>query len=287
MSLDDIPGVLTMAAPEAPVTPVVFDSPHSGSMYPADFGSVLPLAVLRKAEDSYVDALFADAPHHGAWLLKAQFPRIYIDPNRNLADLDLDLLADPWPGPVAPSEKTARGLGLIWRRSNTNRSIYDRRLSAREVQARIDTYYVPYHAALRRLLDDTHARFGTVYHINCHSMPSFSNDLSPEGPGLERPEFNLGDRDGTTCGANFTRFVAETLTRLGGSVSVNKPYKGVELVRAYSNPRTGRHSLQIEIKRNLYMDEETLEKRPGFDRLQGLMSQLAQAVCAYARERPA
>ncbi|MGE5766303.1 MAG: N-formylglutamate amidohydrolase [Bacteroidota bacterium] len=270
-------------APQAAPAPVVFDSPHSGTEYPADFCSIAPLAVLRRAEDAFVDELFGSAPRHGAPLIAARFPRIYIDPNRDLVDLDPAMLDGPWPEPLTPSRKTELGVGLIWRIMPPSAPLYDRLLGVEEVRGRIERCWKPYHRAVAGALDETHRRFGKVWHVNCHSMPAMGNAASEDGP-VSRAEFVLGDRDGTTCAPEFTAFVAGMLRDLGYHVKINEPYKGVELVRRYSDPARGRHSLQIEVNRKLYMDEETREKNAGFARVQADLDRLVAAICDYARE---
>lgn len=264
--------------------PLVFDSPHSGTQYPADFDSVVPHLTLRRAEDTHVEALYAAAPAHGAVLIAAEFPRSYIDTNRSLLDIDAALLDAPWPGPINASNKTEKGIGLVWRLLDTGEPIYRRKLSIAEVQHRIARYYAPYHKAVRDALNAAHKHYGAVWHINCHSMPAMSSLISDEGPGVARADFVLGDRDGTTCDPAFTTFVALTLRGMGYDVRVNDPYKGVELVRAFSDPAAHRHSLQIEINRKLYMNEETRERNAGFDALQANITRLIAAVARYARE---
>lgn len=269
-------------APQGAPAPVVFDSPHSGTEYPADFRSIAPLAVLRRAEDAFVDELFGSAPRHGAPLIAARFPRIYIDPNRDLVDLDPAMLDGPWPEPLRPSRKTELGVGLIWRIMPPSAPLYDRLLGVEEVRGRIDRCWQPYHNAVAAALDETYGRFGKVWHLNCHSMPAQGNAASEDGP-VARAEFVLGDRDGTTCAPEFTAFIAAFLRDLGYQVKINEPYKGVELVRRYSDPARGRHSLQIEVNRKLYMDEETREKHEGFAALQANLEKLVAAICDYAR----
>ncbi|HET8729050.1 MAG TPA: N-formylglutamate amidohydrolase, partial [Alphaproteobacteria bacterium] len=243
-----------------------------------------PLGILRKAEDTFVDELYRAAPSKGAALLSALFPRSYMDTNRTLDDLDPDLLGEPWPEPLAPGVKTRNGQGLIWRICPPDHRIYDRKLGVAEVRNRIDRFWRPYHAKLKEALDARHAEFGRFWHIDCHSMPSVSSVTSPEGAGFVRPDFVLGDRDGTTAAPEFTEFVRQELAGMGYDVKVNDPYKGVELVRAYSDPANGRHSLQIEINRKLYMDEETFRRSDGFAKLQADITRLIDAIIAYARE---
>lgn len=268
--------------PAATAAPVVFDSPHSGTVYPPDFRPAVPLQLLRGGEDRFVDELVADAPRHGAVLIEARFARTYIDPNRTLVDLDTDLLDAPWPGPVSPSEHTERGVGLIFRAIGDEVAIYDRRLSVAEVQRRIDLCWRPYHEALDAALEEAYRRWVAVWHVNCHSMTAIGNALSPD-PGRKRPDFVLGDRDGTSCEPAFTAFVGETLEEMGYSVAVNDPYQGAELVLRHGRPAQRRHSLQIEINRGLYMDPDTLERTTGFPALRASLDRLAARICDYAR----
>ncbi|MBL8522030.1 MAG: N-formylglutamate amidohydrolase [Betaproteobacteria bacterium] len=264
--------------------PVVFDSPHSGTVYPADFDHHVDLAELRRAEDTHVEKLYAAAPLHGATLIAANFPRSYVDANRSLLDIDPELLDGPWPGPVNASRKTSKGIGLVWRLTDTGAPIYRRKLTVAEVQARIANCYAPYHKALRDAINAARKHYGAVWHIDCHSMPATSNVLSEEGPGVARADFVLGDRDGTTCSPGFTQFVAAQLRGMGYDVRINDPYKGVELVRAYSDPSDQRHSLQIEVNRKLYMDEATREPNAGFEALHTDLTKLVAAIAAYARD---
>ena len=262
--------------------PVVFDSPHSGTVYPADFDTVVPHLTLRRAEDTHVEALYAAAPDHGAVLIAADFPRSYIDANRSLLDIDAALLDGAWPGPINVSKKTEKGIGLVWRLLDTGEPIYASKLTVAEVQARIATCYAPYHKAVRDAINAAHKHYGAVWHLNCHSMPATSSVISEEGPGVPRADFVLGDRDGTSCAPEFTAFVALTLRSMGYDVRINDPYKGVELVRAYSDPSAHKHSLQIEVNRKLYMDEVSRERNANFAKLQGDISTLIAAISNYA-----
>jgi len=264
---------------------LVLDSPHSGTDYPDDFRPAVAHVALRQAEDTFVDELYARGPELGAILIRARFPRSYIDPNRSLLDIDASLLDAPWPGPAIPSRKTQLGIGLIWRLLDTGAPVYDRRLSVEEVKQRIVRYHQPYQRAVKDALDRAHEHFGAVWHLNLHSMPAVSSAISEEGPGVSRADFVLGDRDGSTCEPEFTALVADVLRGMGYDVRINDPYKGVELVRAFSDPKDGRHSLQIEANRRLYMDERSRERSAGFVSLQRDLGRLLEQVAAYARKR--
>jgi N-formylglutamate amidohydrolase len=264
-------------------SPLVLDSPHSGTSYPPDFACAVDFGVLRTAEDTWVDDLWGGAVDQGVPLLGATFPRSYIDANRSLDDVDPALLDAPWPGPLSGSAKVRLGKGLIWRMLDDGTPLYGRKLSVAEVQHRIDACWRPYHAAVRKLLDDTHASLGKVWHINCHSMPSVAGAYATDKPGLVHPDFVLGDLDGTTADPAFAAFVAAWLRERGYDVAINDPYKGVELVRAYGNPAQGRHSLQIEINRKLYMDEVSLRPNAGYAKLKQDLNGLTEALLAWMR----
>ena len=275
-----IPGVLERHDPGAEPVPVVFDSPHSGTAYPADFRHVVSRHALRAAEDMYVDELFGAAPAHGATLLRALFPRSYIDVNRAPLDLDPALLDGDWPGELRPGGKTRAGKGLI-RTQAQGEPIYDRRLAVVEVQARLQRYYQPYHDALHDLVAATRAAHGAVWHVNCHSWTP--PDSGRDGRPVNHVDFCLGTRDGTTCDPRFTEHIARLLRSMGYEVRVNRPFRGMEVIKRHGRPQEGQHSVQIEINRNLYMHRRGYHKLEGFAELQANLERLIAAICDYSR----
>lgn len=271
--------------PTVPQLPLVLDSPHSGTQFPADFGAIVSEHDLRDGEDCFIDALYRPAAEQGMPLLAALFPRTYLDPNRHEGDIDLDLVeGGAWPHVHVPSGKAGIGKALVWRTLDDSRPIYGRKLTVAEIEARIATCHRPYHAALRGLLDAAHARFGRVVHLNCHSMNAVAGAMGEGGAGQARADFVLGDRDSSSCDPALTAFVRERLVACGYEVKVNDPFKGVELVRAYSNPAAGRHSLQVEINKRLYMDEPSRQPHAGFVTLQRDLMALLPQIAAWARQ---
>jgi N-formylglutamate amidohydrolase len=264
--------------------PLVLDSPHSGFEFPADFDAAVSEHDLRDGEDCFVDELYLPAVELGVPLLAATFPRTYLDPNRHRGDVDLGLVeGGRWPHEYAPSGKARIGKALVWRTLDDGRPIYARRLKVDEILGRIERCHAPYHGALAGLIDAGRARHGAVYHLNCHSMNAVSGAMGEGGPGQARADFVLGDRDGTTCDPAFTEFVRSVLASMGYDVRVNDPYKGVELVRAFSDPRAGRHSLQVEINKRLYMDESARTRHDGFATLQKNLLHMVEAILDYVR----
>jgi N-formylglutamate deformylase len=279
-----LPGVLVRYEPASGVAqaPVVFDSPHSGYAYPGDFDHAVPRDLLRRAEDAFVDDLYESAPASGAAFLKALFPRAYIDPNRHEDEIDTGMLAEPWPRPVRASEKAEMGLGLVRRLIKGRLNIYDRPLGVDEIMARIESYHRPYHAELAAMIDGRLAAFGAVWHVNCHSMRTTGRH---QGKAVPRDDFVLGDREGESCDPAFTEFVAARLRDMGYSVQINHPFKGAELVARFGRPLSGCHSLQIEVNRGLYMDEDRIEKHAGFAALKADIDRLIGEICAFARDQ--
>lgn len=280
------PGVLEIWGADSQRLPLVFDSPHSGTDYPADFRPIADPAALRMAEDTHIHTLFSGAVDHGAVMLHALFPRAYADANRAMDDIDPEQIDGDLPWQANPSVKSRSGIGLCWTRVPPDGApMYDRRLTAAEVQHRVATYHQPYQTTLRDLLDATHSRWGQVWHVNCHSMPHHASAMSPEPPGTTRADFVLGDRDGTTCAPEFTALIHAFLAGRGYSVGVNDPYKGVELVRANGDPSDNRHSMQLEINRRLYMDESTRIPNEGFKPLQALLTELSAHLADFATRK--
>lgn len=281
-----IPKVLSVDGIEHQRIPLVFDSPHSGTDYPEDFAHAVNPFQLRHAEDTHVHELWSGAVSAGAVLLQAHFPRAYIDTNRAADDMDPAQIEGYFPRPLNPSIKSRLGIGLCWTREPpAGGPLYDRKLTATEIIHRLDTYHQPYQQQLRVLLDSAHTRWGSVWHVNCHSMQEFASAMSTQERGTARPDFVLGDRDGTSCSPDMTEAVRSFLVAKGFSVAVNDPYKGMELIRANGDPSKHRHSMQIEVNRKLYMNEETREPNDGFNALQSTFSELSNHLAAFVTEQ--
>ncbi len=260
--------------PAEQTAPLVVASPHSGRAYADTFLQSARLGPLdlRRSEDSFVEELFAGAVAHGAPLLCAQFPRAYCDPNREAWELDPAMFADALPDWVnTTSPRVGAGLGTIARVVTSGETIYRGKLRFAEAQARVRDCWQPYHDALAQLIGETQDRFGCCLLIDCHSMPAGAGRAGG-------PDFVLGDAHGTACMAQVTALVEQVLSGFGYDVRRNDPYAGGYVTRHYGRPRDRVHALQIEVARRLYMDESTLEKAAGFERLQSRLDTLLSEV---------
>jgi N-formylglutamate amidohydrolase len=258
-----------IVAPARQTMPLVFASPHSGSDYPPEFvaASRLDPLSLRRSEDSFVDELFAAAPKLGAPLIRALFPRAFVDPNREPFELDPAMFEDPLPAYAnTRSPRVAAGLGTIARVVTNGADIYRGKLTAAEALRRIRRHYWPYHRSLQRLIDQTRAGYGHCLLVDCHSMPSIGGPMDND-PGRKRVDFVLGDCHGTSCAPAVVDAVERMLADLGYNVARNAPYSGGFVTRHYGKPAERTHCLQVEINRSLYMDETRITRGPGLPRL--------------------
>ena len=264
----------------APVSPLVFASPHSGRHYPTDMGASARLGekAIRSSEDALVDQLIEAAPLRGCAVLAARYARAYVDVNREPYELDAGMFEDDLPEFArARTARVAAGLGSIARLVAEGREIYDRKLTFAEAAGRIEAVHKPYHQALRRLLDDARSANGAAVLVDWHSMPGAAGRA---GAGRRQVDMVLGDRFGSTCSPVLTDTVERTLVGLGYVVSRNAPYAGGYTTEAYGRPIEGVHALQIEISRTLYLDEGAIRPKPAFARLASDLERVFEALAA-------
>ena len=256
--------------------PLVFNSAHSGRVYPERFLAMTRLDHLsiRQSEDAFVDELFGRAPHLGCPLLRAHFPRAYLDANREPWELDPAMFVEPLSDRFnTTSPRVAAGLGTLARVVAENKPIYRDRLTLDDARMRVEGIYQPYHATLQRLLGEAHQSFGVAVLVDCHSMPRLTR--SGDRPA---PDVVLGDRYGTACAAPIIDLIETLFTAAGLRVARNRPYAGGFCTRTYGRPLHGLHAVQVEIGRHLYMNEATLAKHEGFNAIRQLTERLIFAL---------
>ncbi|HWA49180.1 MAG TPA: N-formylglutamate amidohydrolase [Dongiaceae bacterium] len=278
----------TISMPPRQASPLVLASAHSGRHYPEEFLalSALPEALLRQSEDCFVDRLVAEAPQLGVPLIEAFFPRVYVDPNREPAELDQEMFAERLTMPVnAGSPRVLAGLGVVPRLAANEQEIYTKKLSVAEAETRLNLFYKPYHRALGDLVAHTKRQFGLCVLIDCHSMPSAGAWMD----GLHSRQridvdYVLGDCFGAACAERITAAAENCLSELGGRARRNNPYSGGYVAQSYGRPAQGVHVLQLEINRALYMDEAALAPADGFARMQEIMARLIERLSLAAQQ---
>lgn len=265
--------------PRRVTAPLVFNSPHSGCVYPERFLAMTQLDHLsiRQSEDAFVDELFGRAPHLGCPLLRAHFPRAYLDVNREPWELDPQMFVEPLSERFnTTSPRVAAGLGTLARVVAENKPIYRERLTLEDARMRIEGIYQPYHTTLQNLLGEAHAAFGVAVLVDCHSMPRLTR--SGDRPA---PDVVLGDRYGTACSPMLIDLVETVFTGAGLKVARNRPYAGGFCTRSYGRPQHGVHAIQVEISRHLYMNEVTLNRNDNFNAVRQLVEQLIFALLGF------
>jgi N-formylglutamate amidohydrolase len=274
---DELDPPFEVLEPAAARGPLVFNSPHSGSVYPREFlaASRLDVGTLRRSEDSFVDELVQGVVARGHPLMRAHFPRCYVDVNREPYELDPRMFDGRLPSFAnTRSMRVAGGLGTVARVVGDAQEIYGARIPVDDAIRRIEWLYKPYHRALRRLFTRVHRDFGAAVLIDCHSMPSTA------GAKDERPRADivLGDRYGTSCVGVVAECIDSVLREQGYVVSRNKPYAGGFITEHYGNPAVGLHAIQLEVNRALYMDERRYERSAAFANLAADLELLADRL---------
>lgn len=278
--------MVTTEHPVANAIPLVCDSPHSGTQYPDDFNYAVDFADLRRCEDTHVEKLWAGVPGVGGTLIHASFPRSYTDANRTEFDIDVSMLEGTWSGRAEPSKRCLElGNGLVFSKTTTLQAIYNRKLSIAEVQHRIETCWRPYRRELAHALEMASQKHGKRWHLNLHSMPSNAYERLGLPKGKVLADVVIGNLNGVACSADFTAFMAQAFKQRGYTVSINDPYVGMDLLRAHGDPQKQHQSLQIELNRALYLDEQTREPLPQFGKVQADITGLLADIASHIRQQ--
>lgn len=293
--LSDIPGVsifndmeatppraVLISQPDRITTHVVFASPHSGRVYPADLiaRAQVDSRILRSSEDAYVDLLLAAAPGLGAPLITTEVPRAYVDFNRAETELDPALIQGA--PRIGTNPRVASGLGVIARVVANGRPIYRGSLTLAQARQRIDHYWRPYHGALSDLLTAQHNRFGQVLLVDVHSMPREAL-TGHHTRGVPRPDIVLGDRHGAACRPDLFEQIEAVIAAEGLRVARNAPFAGAYTAQRYGRPGQGMHVVQMEIDRGLYLDEQRIEPSVAFEQFRAVMDRIVAGIAAIGR----
>jgi len=271
------PGLFLRHEPTATPVPLIVDVSRSGREYPKEYRSPLPFTTVHDNVSMYVEDLWAGAPAAGGTLLYACFPNTWVDVNRNEADMDPAAVDGAWPKPLKPTARTLEGLGLIKTKSRYGEPFQERKLTVAEIEERLARYYRPYHAELKRIVEDLHARFNVVRQISCHCMSAVGAPTHPDA-GKPRADFCISDLKGKTASPGFMALIADTLKGMGYSVSINDPYVGNELIARHGHPARGIESVQVEINKKLFMDVKTFRATDGLAKVRANLDQLLGVV---------
>jgi N-formylglutamate deformylase len=273
------PGLFLRYEPRIEAVPLLVDVSRSGREYPKEYRSPLPFTTVHDNVSMYVEDLWAGAPYVGATMLHCQFPNTWIDVNRSELDMDPAAIDGQWPVELEPTARTVEGLGLIKTKARFGEPFQERKLHVWEVEERLNKYYRPYHAELKRIADDLYNRFGVLRQISCHCMSAVGAPTHPDA-GKARADFCVSDIKGTTASKEAMELVVETLKGYGYSISVNDPYIGNELLKRIGDPAKGIDSIQVEINKKLFMDTKTFRATDGLPKVKADLDRLLKVLAA-------
>ncbi len=269
-------------------SPLMLSFPPSGSIYPDDFRfrSDLAFEQIDHPCDKYVDELFAEARTLDLSTLKGNFPRAYVDVNRHQHDIDVDMLeleeGQKWYGRLLPGSVMV-GATLFWSKANQI-PIYDRKLSQDEVKSRLARCFTPYHQTMTSMIHRLHQQYGEVYLVDCHSMTQF--DTRMRG-GKQRPEVDIGTRNGHSCAPDLADELVRLFQERGYQAGCDKRFIGGEITLRYGWPEIEQHALQIELRRDIYMNEATRARNENFTQVQADCAAILRDFKTYAEHRSA
>jgi N-formylglutamate deformylase len=227
-----------------PKVPIILSVPHRGSVFPDEVKDQYKRSMIKSPDDTdwFVDKLYDFAPAMGITMLSANYSRWVIDLNR-----------DPHSKPLYSDGRIITGLCPAT--NFLGEPIYrDERAEVElpEVKRRVELYYKPYHQQIEKLLSETKKKFGKVLLWDCHSIRQSVPTIYKD----KFPDLILGDADGTSASPGLIETALSTLDHESYSVSHNHPFKGGYITRQYGKPSANQHTLQLEMSKVNYMDDE-------------------------------
>lgn len=278
-----IPEPFIFHAPSRRAVPVLFSVPHAGRFYPEPVMArrAVSMSAVSLLEDRHVDALITNLIEQGYSAFIARVARAVIDLNRDPRDIDRRSISGiPHGQALIETAKSRGGLGLFPYTLPRVGALWRGRLDWAEAKSRIDAIHAPYHVGIEREMKRIREVEAQVLLLDIHSMPPLERERFV--PGL-RPDIVIGDRFGMSAAPRFSEIARSVFSRHGLVVAINHPYPGNYILERHGRPVAGRHAIQIEISRDLYLDERLDLPGRGVGVMQGVLSDLASAMIEELR----
>ena len=246
--------------------------PHSGEKIGGDIHWLQNLSeeTLMFDVDRFVDELYTPSVEFlKIPFITAQWHRYFSDPNRLPEDVDQGSVMESLNPPGTHLT------GLLWQTTSQGYRLMPEPISKSHYESILKNYYFEFHDKVKA----QYAHFfkdldEDVFQLDVHSMPSQGTSIHRD-PGETRSSVVISDQDQKSAHTDFVQLVIEAYKNAGFEVNYNWPYKGGRVTQIYGQPHRRQHCVQVELRRDLYMDEQTKRKIHSFKDVQ---DQLKKAV---------
>jgi len=235
--------VFKITEPKATEVPIVVSVPHCGTAFPDELRDQYRQDLIQAPDDTdwFVDKLYDFVPHLGITLISAHYSRWVIDLNR-----------DPQSKPLYNDGRIITALCPSTDFLGTPLYLDNRKeVEQKDVSARLDKYFWPYHHQLSQLIAEKKKKFGKVLLWDCHSIKQIVPTIQKE----KFPDLILGDADETSASKELIDTAWKALNTGTYGVNHNHPFKGGFITRNFGKPSEQQHALQLEMSKVHYMDD--------------------------------
>ena len=229
--------------PKAPVVPIIISIPHSGTKFPKEIKKQYKKRMRNHLDDTdwYVHRLYEFASSLGITIVKANLSRWVIDLNRNPKSVPLyndnRLITSNTPTTDFYGNKIYKSRDLEPKED--------------EIKRRLDTYYWPYYSQIESLLEERKKQFGGVLLWDAHSIRHKVSTIQKD----PFPDMILGNNDEKTADPRLIKSALQGLRSGEFQINHNSPFKGGHITRYFGKPENTIHTLQLEMNKILYMDD--------------------------------
>ena len=219
--------------------PIILGQPHSGRYIPDHiYDNLNNLGRQLLDTDWHVPELY-DGLLDNATVVRANFSRYVIDPNR-----------DPEGTNLYPGQNSTT---LIPLSTFDGEPIWKQEPSGADIQTRLKEYHRVYHHALKTEIERVKSKYGIAVIYDCHSIRSKIPFLFDD----QLPDLNIGNNTGTSCDSALISAIERVCQKdKSHSHVVNGRFRGGWTTRHYGRPSEGVHAIQMELAQRAYLQTE-------------------------------
>jgi N-formylglutamate deformylase len=230
---------------------VVLHIPHDSTLIPASVRDQFALSdaelddEILKMTDHHTQDLFGQGVN-SAQIVAAPVSRLVVDVERFEDD--------------ALEPMSGVGMGVVYTHTHDSKMLR-RPISQEEREALLDDWYRPHHLRLSNAVENAIKCHGRCLIIDCHSFPKKALPYE-NSPDADRPDICIGTDEYHTP-KQLADWLVNAFGRSGRSVALNSPFSGSLVAQGYYHLDKRVESVMIEVRRDIYMDENTQIRIPG------------------------